>query len=187
MSMTPAVPPSHPLHRWFQGLVENALFTDVGICEPAVADYLSKLLTGFLHVDQIYLFRDANGKRLQEIGEMVERATAISGLSQVARRRRIHRHVGDYALFWSGIYPESLRARKGHSGGDCLKEYLGEGKRAYMIASELSEEQDVPPARLFQQLSEDFEYCVYGLALVRRSWEAEDPEGYISIRDALGA
>lgn len=185
--MTPAIPPSHPLRRWFQGLVEYALFTDVGICEPAVADYLSQLLTGFLHVDQIYLFRDANGKRLHEIGEMLARAAEAGDVSLTARRRRIHRHVGDYAMFWSGIYPESLRTQASAGGADCLREYLGEGKRAYRVASELSQEQDRPSPRLLRQLSEDFEYCVYGLALVRRSWEQEDPEGYSSIRDALGA
>ena len=184
--MTPAIPPTHPLGRWFQGLVEHALFTDVGICEPAVADYLSRLLTGFLHVDQIYLFRDVNGRRLQEIGEMLARAGDGGERSLAARRRRIHRHVGDYAMFWSGIYPESLR-KHGGGGNDRLKEYVGEGKRAYRVASELSREQDQPPPILLRQLSEDFEYCVYGLALVRRSWEEEDPEGYSSMRTALGA
>jgi hypothetical protein len=49
------IPPTHPLHKWFQGLVEYALYTDVGICNPTVADYLTNLLAGFLHVDQIYL------------------------------------------------------------------------------------------------------------------------------------
>ena len=28
-------------------------------------------------------------------------------------RREVHRHIGDFALFWTGLYPESLRELQG--------------------------------------------------------------------------
>ena len=60
-----------------------------------------------------------------------------------------------------------------NTGGpsDVLLEYVNQGKRSYAIVSELAGEDGVPPASLFRHLSEDFEFCLYGLGLVRRSWE----------------
>ena len=33
------------------------------------------------------------------------------------RRRECHRHVGDYTLFWTGVYPEAL----GQAPGDATR------------------------------------------------------------------
>jgi hypothetical protein len=68
------------------------------------------------------------------------------------------------------VYPENLRPRHQDSA-DELEAYLRQGKRSYGIASELSSAADQPPARLLLQLSEQFEYCVHGLHLVREGWE----------------
>lgn len=184
--MTPAIPPSHPLRRWFRGLVENALYADVGMCEPGIADYMTDLLTNFLHVDQIYLFRDAKGRRIQEIGEMLANAIKHQVVDELQRRHLVYRHVGDFALFWTGLYPESLRRIRSARSGDALRDYLDQGKQSYRVAAELCDDEARPPARLFAQMSESFEYCVYGLAMVRKGWEQEDPDGYVSIRNALG-
>ena len=179
------IPSSHPLRRWFQGIVEQALYTDVGICQPRLADYLTELLTGFLHVDQIYMYRNAQGKRLYEIGEMLARAGESGELDVDRQRRKVHLHVGDFALFWSGLYPEILLKRHGRHGSESLTHYIDHGKRAYWIASELSRDEDEPPPTLLRRLSADFEYCVYGLAVVRQSWQEQDPGGASSIRQML--
>ncbi|MGB0716321.1 MAG: hypothetical protein ACPGXK_10610, partial [Phycisphaerae bacterium] len=49
--------------------------------------------------------------------------------------------------------------------------FVSQGKKSYAIVSELADEEDVLPASLFRDLSEDFEYCLYGLGLVRKGWE----------------
>lgn len=183
--MTSNIPSSHPLRRWFQGIVEQALYAEVGICQPLLAEYLTDLLTGFLHVDQIYLFRNAQGKRLYEIGEMLARAAESGQLDLDRQRRQVHLHVGDYALFWSGLYPENLRKRHGRNSCGSVSSYVDQGKRAYWIASELSREKDQPPPALLRRLSEDFESCVYGLAVVRRNWQEEDPAGASAIRQVF--
>ncbi len=184
--MTPSIPPEHPIRRWFQGLVEHALYTDVGMCEPAIADYMSDLLTNFLHVDQIYLFRDAKGRSIQEIGQLMENVAKLQAATHDEQRRLAYRHVGDFTLFWSGIYPECLRKIRSARYGDPLKEYLDQGKRSYRVAAELSDDDAQPPARLLLRISDNFEYCVYGLSVVRKGWEDEDPGGFASIRNALG-
>jgi hypothetical protein len=81
----------------------------------------------------------------------------------------VNQYIGDFTLFWAGVYPEILRPR--HCGVDRLVPYVQVGKRSYGIASELSGTHDVPPAELLAQLSDQFEFCVHGLHLVRAGWE----------------
>jgi hypothetical protein len=77
-----------------------------------------------------------------------------------------------YTLFWTGLYPENLRPRF-QAGVGRLEAYLRQGKLSYGIASELTADREQPPAAVLQQLSEQFEFCVHGLQLVRASWERQ--------------
>ncbi len=95
------------------------------------------------------------------------------GMNEMRRRRLINKYIGDFTLFWTGVYPENLR--RSHSTTDRLDLYLRQGKRSYGIAGELTGETDEPPATVLQELSEQFEYCVHGLRLVRASWEHARP------------
>ena len=169
---------SHPLRRFFRGLVENVFAAELGICNPGIFDYLSQLLADFIHVDRLHAVRDAEGRPLSQVADML--AVVASGectdLPWAERRSVVYRHIGDYTLFWSGVYPEALRARAVAHARDRLLNYVQQGKRSYAIASQLTHEESVPPPRLLRQLSDHFESCVYGLELVRREWEHEPPD-----------
>ena len=52
-----------------------------------------------------------------------------------ARRRECHRHVGDFTLFWTGVYPEALAKLQGGDSADALINYQRQGKRSYHLAS----------------------------------------------------
>jgi hypothetical protein len=86
-----------------------------------------------------------------------------------ARRRECHRHVGDYTLFWTGVYPESLAKLQGGDSPDALISYQRQGKRSYYLASTLSTGND--QGSVFRRLSDQFELCAFGLSRVRREWE----------------
>lgn len=159
--------PEHPLRKYFAGLVEQAFITEMGIAEPALTEYLGDLLTEFIHVDQIYRLRRVDGCVIREISRMEAEATLRGDVNELARKRLINRYIGDFTLFWTGLYPETLRSRR----SDRLGEYLAQGKRGYIIASELSDADAEPPANLLHQLSAEFEYCVHGLHLVRENWD----------------
>jgi len=163
----------HPLKRFFRGLIENVFEADLGMCSPALVDYLAELLTEFIHVDRLRAIRDADGRPLDQIAEMLAllARTEDAALAAVRRKEVIYRHIGDYTLFWSGLYPESLRSRRVVRTKDRLLDYVRQGKRSYAIASALSREDAAPPPALLRQLSEDFESCAHGLELVRREWE----------------
>lgn len=166
--------PNHPLRRHFSGVVEDVFFTRVGLCDPQLTDYLVELLLDFMHIDRLKTIRQAHTKRLEQIAAMLAIQSESAAESQSERDRVLYRCIGDFALFWAGLYPEHLRRSADPS--DLLLEYVSRGKRSYAIVSELVGEGEAPPPSLFRSLSDDFEYCLYGLGLVRRSLDTKAGE-----------
>lgn len=157
------------LRRLFSGLTEQVFFSELGVCNPRLTDYLSALLLEFVHVDRIYRLRGVDGSTIREVSRMEAEGFLGQDVDHTTRVRTINRYIGDFTLFWAGVYPENLRARR--EGADRLSEYLLQGKRSYGIAGELSESGAEPPGEILLQLSQEFETCVHGLQLVRRGWE----------------
>lgn len=143
---------------------------EVGICDPGMVGYLGRMLADFVHMDQIYRLRTINNQVIREVSQMEALADLGPQVDETRRRRLINKYIGDFTLFWAGVYPESLRPRF-HSGLSRLEAYLRQGKLSYGIASELTSMDEEPPADVLQQLSQQFEYCVHGLHLVRAEWE----------------
>src|SRR5437016_5237485 len=70
-AMAEAISSQHPLRRWFSGLVESAMYTEVGTGDPALVDYLSDLLTDFIHTDRICALHDESGRPIDQISDML--------------------------------------------------------------------------------------------------------------------
>lgn len=159
---------NHPLRRMFAGLVEHAFCAEVGMCDPGLTDYMADLLVDFTHIDRLDLLRRTAGKEPGQVATMLAMASDSEvPVSKVERDRRMYRSLGDYTLFWAGIYPEQLR-RMSRAPSDVLMDFVTQGRRSYAIVSDLMPPDAAPPPRLFRLLSEDFEHCLYGLGLVRR-------------------
>ena len=167
--MPEPIPERHPLRRLFMALTEQAFIDSLGIGDPKLVGYLSELLVRFVHVDSIWRLRSAQGKRLEEVAEMM--ADAEHEGRTVDATREVHRHIGDFALFWSGAYPEALRYLRAAQKKDALVDYCQQGKRAYWIASQYDDEPYREEAPVLRQLSERFELCAFGLGQVRKEWE----------------
>ncbi len=171
-------PRENALHRFFTGLSEQTFQTRLGVVDPPLVDYISRLLTRFVHTSMIYRIRDLTGRRLVEIAEMLGEAEARVGVA----RREAHRQVGDFILFWSGVYPEALAQLQGPSRKDHLLDYNAQGKRAYYVASTIpgdtaAGEGEQVEDGVLRRLSHEFELCQYGLREVRREWERRDDDG----------
>ncbi len=170
------VPENHPLRKLFRGLVEQVFMTEIGICDPKLTDYLSGLLAEFVHMDSIYRLRTVDGRVIRELSQAEAEAYLGPHVDNTTRRLLINRYIGDFTLFWTGVYPESLRSR--HWARDRLQEYLRQGRRAYGIAGELADADTEPPASLLRQLADEFENCVHGLHLVREGWREIEQHGH---------
>ncbi len=164
--------PSSAIDRFFAGLAENTFHTHLGVADPPVIDYVSKMLIRFVRYDALLKIRTLVGRPVAEIGEMLVEADQRIGNA----RREVHRHIGDFALFWAGVYPESLRPRRDEEV-DRFVAYCTQGKKAYHIASTIeTDEDEAAPRDVLERLSDQFEMCAYGLREVRREWERGDDD-----------
>ena len=160
------------LRRFFAGLTEYAFAVRMGVADPPLVDYVSEMLVRFVKSDAIYGLRSPRGERLMQVADMLTEAEARQGVA----RRRIHRHIGDFTLFWTGVYPE-IAERMRHGRKDSLIDYSEQGKRNYDLASTLPAEEEEAPDYVLKRLSANFELCVFGLGEVRRQWEQREGEG----------
>jgi len=160
-------PADHPLRRMFSGLAEHAFLSQLGVADPPLIDYLSSLLSRFVHLDAVYRLRANDGRPLTEVVDMVLDAEQMPA---GRTRREYYRHIGDFALFWTGVFPEGVNRSRRYCK-DHLVDYTIQGKRGYLITSRMDEEAHRNDADLFRRLSEQFEICALGLREVRREWE----------------
>ena len=168
--MTREIPESHPLHRLFRGLTEHTFLNELGIGDPSLVGYVANLLARFVPSQAVWKIRDDQGRRATEVAAMIAEAEAAA---EPGRRRECHAHVGDFTLFWTGVYPEALGTLRGAHSADSLVDYQRQGKRSYYLASTLDGER----APVLRRLSDQFELCAFGLSRVRREWERHDGHG----------
>jgi hypothetical protein len=159
----------HPLRLYFDGLTEQTFMADLGIADPPLVGYVSTLLSRFVHVDTIFRLRADSGRRLEEVAEMMMEAEAVPAEGRTSRE--LHRHIGDFTLFWTGVYPDQLKRLRAITHKDHFIDYCTQGKRSYYIASTFEGEQFAEESPVLRRLSEQFEICAFGLAKVREEWE----------------
>ncbi|MFO0888065.1 MAG: hypothetical protein U0790_02845 [Isosphaeraceae bacterium] len=173
MGMTQqTIPESHPLNRLFRGLTESTFMSELGIGDPSLVGYVANLLARFVPSQNIWKVRDQQGRAVFQVTEMLAEAES----ADERRKGECHRHVGDYTLFWTGVYPEALARLQDSSLPDCLISYQQQGKRSYYVASTLSSRDS--SGSVLRRLSEQFELCAFGLSRVRREWEKLESEGF---------
>lgn len=123
-----------------------------------------------------------------------------AGVSPELRALSVQRHIGDYTLFITGVFPESLaRLRRDWRRKDSVMMQLGElivpfrdpgeyyeeaGRRAYGRAAEIGREVGITEAAVFAKLSEFFRAYVQLLSLIRMYLDASpvfhEHEGLLS-------
>ena len=169
-----ANPNDSVMQRYFAGLAESTFQMELGVADPLMVDYISHLLIRFVRNDVMHCMRSVNGRPIMSVPEMVSEASARLGDA----KRKLHQHIGDFTLFWAGVYPEALRKPDERTGSDQFESYCAHGRRAYRIASsiETSDDQATNP-EVLERLSEQFDLCCFGLREVRRQWEEGDGMG----------
>src|ERR1700722_16179856 len=116
--------PDLPLRRLFAGLTEQTFLTTLGLADPRLTDYLSGMLSRFISFDAVYRLRGTAGKRLEEVAEMMIEAEAMPPEGRT--RREVHRHIGDFTLFWTGVYPEALKKLRSVFSKDHFIDYCAQ-------------------------------------------------------------
>jgi len=167
------IPEKHALQQLFVELVGRHYAQEIGIRDPQVIGYVAHLLAEFCEAEQLMKIRNASGRPLNDVGEMLIESDPIYGPApSFDRERQVRKHIGDYTLFFAGMFPESinhLRLRRQRI--ENFVEWVKAGKESYYIVSKFEEFEYAKVAPLFAQLSQKFEDCVYGLNLVKNELE----------------
>ena len=160
---------SHPLEAFFHQAVRNSYEGRLGLNDPDVTGYVARLLCEFSDAEKLYKVRDAMGRPIAELERMVEASDPVLGsATSFDAERSVRKHIGDYALFVGGMYPEagdaSGRRRRQQPS---LGELIAAGKESYFIVSQFNLFEYEQEAPLFGRLSDMFERCILGLTMVR--------------------
>jgi len=164
---------THPLQQLFVELVGRHYAQEIGIRDPQVIGYVSHLLAEFCDAEQLTKIRTASGRRLNDVGEMLIESDPIYGPApSFDRERQVRKHIGDYTLFFAGMFPESINHhRLRRQRVENFVEWVKAGKESYYIVSKFEHFEYAKVAPVFAQLSRKFEDCVYGLNLVKNELE----------------
>src|SRR4029077_18678430 len=116
-------------------IVQQTFVAGLGIAAPGVPEYVANVLVDFTHVDHVFRLRDARGRRLEEVAEMLMEGDVRLNATSFEREREVHKHIGDFTLFWLGVYPEMLRSFRASTCRDHLIDYDQQGRKSYGIAA----------------------------------------------------
>jgi hypothetical protein len=163
------IPESHPLQKLFAELVGRHYAQEIGLRDPQIVAYVAHLLSEFCDAEQLFKIHNAAGRPLSDVGEMLLASDPVLGTApSFDRERQVRKHIGDYTLFFTGMFPESinhLRLRRHRL--ESFVDWMKAGKESYYIVSKFEYFEYTKVAPLFAKLSDTFEQCVYGLNQVK--------------------
>lgn len=160
---------SHPLRQFFQELVADHFENSLGMRDADLNDYVACMLTDFCESEQLHKIRTADGRPLTDVGEMLLESNPVYGdAPSFDRERQVRKHIGDYTLFFTGMFPEAINHfRLRRQRLENFVDFIKAGKESYYIVSKFDIWEYAKAAPLFAKLSDHFEECVYGLNQVK--------------------
>ena len=161
--------PKHPLFAAFEEHVHIAVLRRIGAGNDDLEEYVVDLLCRFLRTDGVFALRSEDGRRISSVIEMAAQGDIRLEADSFEQERRVHRHIGDYILFWSGIYPDFLNRLRLDGGLDLLCDYTHRAKESYYLVSTFDHPPHSDAAPVFRRLSEQFVPLSAALADVRVS------------------
>lgn len=152
------ISPQHPLHAMFSDLVHNQVQMHVAtVGHEDVQAYLAELLVAFVRTDRIFAIKDKAGRPLRSVFEMMAEADVRLNADSFERERQVHKHIGDFILFWSGVYPDHLRTIKIHSLQELALDYSRQARKSYEIVGSFDHKPFDVQAPTFKKLSQNFD------------------------------
>lgn len=163
------IPEGHPLRIFFEERVQEHFHSELGLRDAELQSYVANVLTDFCQTDQLYKIRDTAGRPLHDVGEMLIESEPIYGPApSFDRERQVRKHIGDYTLFCTGMFPESINHfRLRRQRLENFVDWMKAGKESYYIVSTFEFFEYAKVAPLFARLSCEFEACVFGLNRVK--------------------
>jgi len=139
-------------HLYFYVLVRH-VFRRSGISDREVADYVAEVLSEYSRAEQLECKVKDQPKSLDYFFEMLAALQTADDMTSF----HIRAHIGNYSLFFSGIFPDRIRFRAEFRGCPGLRYYEALGKSSYRVASDHRLARKYDLAKVFDVLSDRFE------------------------------
>ena len=199
-SQDPAcIPQDHSLRHYFRQATRRAFSRYRALHHPEIERHIAEEVLGdFVHMDRIYRLKNEDGQRLTDITDMAIEKHRSAEQSGIERDLEVHQHVGDYALFMAGLFPEFIEPKKNKAEkpllayvGSILKSlngpkdyYIVEGSSAYSHVSHLYKRLDPNKSGIFHRLASRFDEYLEVLSTIRvllAEPAADGPQGEIIV------
>jgi hypothetical protein len=157
------------LYRLFNEYVHEAMVRELH--DPRLDDveaYLTGLLVEFSKTERLFALKDPEGRPVTSVFEMLAEGDVLLNAPSFEREREVHKHIGDYILFWSGLNPDYLGRLRLYGGRELVCDYTVQGKRSYHVVSTFDYSPYDREAVTFRKLSDLFEAAAAVLAHVGR-------------------
>ncbi|HET9742700.1 MAG TPA: hypothetical protein VFQ00_08125 [Terriglobales bacterium] len=157
------------LQDFFDGLVAQTFDSVIGVRDQEITGYISALLASFCQAEELCKIHNAAGRPVTDVGEMLLESDPVFGPApSFDREREVRKHIGDYTLFFAGMFPESINHyRLRRQRLESVIDFIKAGKESYYIVSQFDVFEYAKAAPLFAKLSRQFEDCVCGLNMVK--------------------
>jgi hypothetical protein len=163
------IPESHPLQQLFTELVGRHYAEEIGIRDPAIVGYVAHLLAEFCELEQLFKIRNAAGKPLTDVGEMLIESNPVYGprllLTGSAKCASISATTRCFLPACSR--KASIISGLRHNRVENFIDWVKAGKESYYIVSKFEHFEYTKVRPAVCQPVHRFEECVYGLNRVK--------------------
>lgn len=135
----------------FYLLVRHGLL-EHGIGDRTLADYLAALLLEFGRGARAYAVDDADGDRFYYLVDIVQAMESATGREAFLLKV----HLGDFALWLSGLFPGRITARVQRRGAPGLDYYDELGATGYRLAADSHDAEDHGLDVLYRTCADSF-------------------------------
>ena len=137
---------------YFYVLVRHS-FRRAGISERDVADYVAEVLAEYSRIDQMQCKIKGESKSLEYFVDMLTALQTADDTTSFYMRA----HIGNYSLFFSGIFPDRIRFRAEFRGAPGLRYFETLGQSSYRVASDHRLARKYDLVKVFDVLAERFQ------------------------------
>ena len=105
---------------------------DVGVDRRDLADYGAAMVLAFGREGRAYRISDRDENEYAYVVDLIEETARADG----ERQFRVLAHLGNFALWLTGIFPDYIAARRTRKGGPGLAYYEAAGRSGFQRAAE---------------------------------------------------
>jgi hypothetical protein len=135
----------------FYVLVRQALL-EGGVDSPAAADFVASVVLAFARTERAYRPSQDSEEEFHYLVDMIDQMRT----AEARRAFLLRAHLGNYALWLAGLFPDHLEWRERRRGAPSIDYYDRMGRTGYLLAAESPEAAALGVDQVFAEMGRHF-------------------------------